>query len=61
MILLLTHVTRRDTVEVVRWIGVQLPRTVENLDISEEGRGWVRGHHLIDSEAVAAARVAQGL
>lgn len=60
-ILLLTRVTKRDTSDEVKWIQVQLPRTTENLDTAEEGRGWVRGHHLIDSEAVAAARVAQGL
>lgn len=60
-ILLLTHVTKRDTSEVAVWIEIQLPRTVESLELSDEGHGWVRGHHLIDSPAVDAARVAQGL
>lgn len=60
-ILLLTFVRKRDTSGEVKWIEVQLPRTTENLDITEEGRGWIRGHHLIDSPEVAAARVAQAL
>ena len=60
-ILLLTYVTMRYTGGEAIWIEVQFPRALENLDMADEGRGWVRGHHLIDSPVIDAARVAQGL
>lgn len=56
---LLTYVTTRNGDGLT--IDVQLPRTLETLGLEDEGRDWVRGHHLLDSPAVAAARTAQGL